>query len=173
MARKGGKYLPLTNYLINSNKAVEELSYEKIETILGNPLPKSAYNNAAMWWSNGSQQAHYWQKTGWVVYKVLEQKIIFIKNNASVNIKLIIDWTLSIKREPNFSIAYVKRGHAFAKINKTQEAIQDLQTALNLGLNNEDTEKVKKKLLELRSSTLQTSAALSRRTSRSNMMRTE
>jgi tetratricopeptide (TPR) repeat protein len=157
MARKGGKYLPLTDYLINSSKILEELSYDEIESILNGDkdalpitLPLAAYIYAQPWWSNGSLQSHYWLEAGWKTYKMVPgEKIVFIRNN--VNAEAIIRWTKVIDCRPNFALAYVKRGNAYAEINQMQEAIRDLEKALSLDLSNNNREQVKKKLRELHS----------------------
>ena len=58
------KYQALTDYLSNSQKAFEQLTYEEIEEILGTRLPNSAYNFNA-WWSNaGHKHAETWSKAG-------------------------------------------------------------------------------------------------------------
>ena len=68
------KYHNLYVYL---NKQMEDrvtLSYEKMESILGFPLPKSAYSYNA-WWANGEnshQHASTWMDAN---YKVEEIKL--------------------------------------------------------------------------------------------------
>lgn len=79
-----GKYLPLKNYLELSINTKEDLSYEKIESILEFKLPNSAYVHTA-WWSNGGHDHSYsWLNVGWKIDKIeLRNKIVFVKNNHS------------------------------------------------------------------------------------------
>jgi hypothetical protein len=77
------KYVPLYNYLRQSNKQAIMLSLKDIERIIGDALPKSAYNYPAFW-SNGEKShshAHYWMDAGYIVSEcnLVEGKIGFQK----------------------------------------------------------------------------------------------
>ena len=67
-----GKYTPLEKYLLNlpKNQGEATLSFERIEQILGERLPQSAYKHRS-WWSNEKDgqhvQAHSWLGAGWKV----------------------------------------------------------------------------------------------------------
>lgn len=62
--RQRNKYQALTDYLLNSQKLIEHLTYGEIEGILGTQLPNSAYNFNA-WWSNtGHKHAKTWTNAG-------------------------------------------------------------------------------------------------------------
>jgi len=74
-------YYPLKNYLKNSQKQKETLTYEEIEKILGFALPKSAYDYR-QWWENGGghTQANSWLNAGWKVDVVdIGEVVTFIK----------------------------------------------------------------------------------------------
>jgi hypothetical protein len=97
-----GKYLPLKNYLENSSKLREEVSYEDIEAILDFTLPNSAYIHEAWWNNGGHSQSDSWLEAGWKVDDVdLRNKIVFTKNNCSKDIILKTSETTEIKeKEP-------------------------------------------------------------------------
>jgi hypothetical protein len=70
------KYQSLENYLNSSPSAINEvtLSFEQIETMIGDTLPASALNYRE-WWANQSDttnrpQAKAWTKAGFVVDEV-------------------------------------------------------------------------------------------------------
>lgn len=72
--RKISKYHDLYVFLDNITGDTVSLSFEKIEYIINDKLPKSAYQYSA-WWANGeNSHAHVsaWQDSG---YKVEEVKI--------------------------------------------------------------------------------------------------
>ena len=63
------KYAALADYLQSQpgGKDVVQLSFEKIEEIIGSPLPASAYEHRA-WWANDSQghtHSQIWLDAGW------------------------------------------------------------------------------------------------------------
>jgi hypothetical protein len=60
----GGKYHALSDYLMKSQNNVEQLTFKKIEEILGISLPNSAYNYKAWWNNTGHQHAETWTKAG-------------------------------------------------------------------------------------------------------------
>ncbi|NUM47273.1 MAG: helix-turn-helix transcriptional regulator [Anaerolineales bacterium] len=79
----GSKYHPL--YLVLSTSGQEEisLSLKEIETLLGHPLPLSAYQNKG-WWSNRAtqvSQASAWMDAGYHVTHIdlNHQRITFRK----------------------------------------------------------------------------------------------
>jgi hypothetical protein len=67
------KYTPLKEYLQNSNKTAEVLTFQELEKILGFPLPPSASEHRA-WWANGKakplSQQMAWSDAGWLVESV-------------------------------------------------------------------------------------------------------
>lgn len=66
------KYLPLQNYLSKKTGFSLRMTFEEIESVLGDSLPKSAYKYPA-WWANG-EKAHKhslaWVDAGWKVETV-------------------------------------------------------------------------------------------------------
>lgn len=69
-----GKYTPLENYLRDLPETQKEVSltFERVEKIINDKLPASAYEYQA-WWSNhrGSHvEADAWLNTGWLVDEV-------------------------------------------------------------------------------------------------------
>ena len=82
--KPASKYAPLTNYLVNLGKytSYASLSFSKIEGLIGDSLPESAYQKAE-WWKNTDStiQGHAWMLAGWQVKEVkLEGKrVIFVK----------------------------------------------------------------------------------------------
>lgn len=74
------KYDTLEQYLKNSQKHIEILSYDEIEKILGLKLPPSAYNHRPWWANGGHSQANSWINAGWQVSSVsLGKSIAFRK----------------------------------------------------------------------------------------------
>lgn len=66
------KYDPLKGYLLSlsNNQSEITLSFEKLEKIIGEKMPPSAYMHRA-WWSNEKDgvhvSAHAWMGAGWKV----------------------------------------------------------------------------------------------------------
>lgn len=56
-------YEPLRSYLMGLEAQKKTLSFKQIEAILGQPLPRSAYNYQA-WWANEIEPAQP-QKLAW------------------------------------------------------------------------------------------------------------
>jgi len=73
--QKHTKYSPLQRYLEGEiSRAEVELTFSKIEEILGSVLPTSAFNYRE-WWSNQKDisrrpQSYAWQKAGFDVHDV-------------------------------------------------------------------------------------------------------
>ena len=63
---KAGKYISLTKWLSECNKANVSLTFSEIESIIGSELPASAYRYAE-WWSNHPthSQANAWMQAGY------------------------------------------------------------------------------------------------------------
>ncbi|NQU77187.1 GIY-YIG nuclease family protein [Candidatus Falkowbacteria bacterium] len=79
------KYYELGEYLRNSNKQIEVLSYNEIEKILGSELPASARKHRP-WWGNdhnlNRSQEKSWLNAGWEVAAVsMGHDVTFRKNN--------------------------------------------------------------------------------------------
>ncbi|AFZ66009.1 DUF7662 domain-containing protein [Deinococcus peraridilitoris] len=73
------KYLPLSEYLSDSDDSVLTLSFADIENLLGFTLPASAKKHRA-WWSNsstGHSQAAAWLNPGWKVAGVTRTTVTF------------------------------------------------------------------------------------------------
>jgi len=85
------KYAYLREYLIKRAKygGYARLSFKKIEEIMGDRLPPSAFNNP-QWWSNIRSQSHSdaWLSAGWRVEKVeLDNKVVIFKRVSSTQVK--------------------------------------------------------------------------------------
>ena len=83
------KYALLKNYLLTSGKPYVTLTFERVEEIIGDSLPHSAYVHRA-WWSNN--EAHTSARNGWLAagYRVrhvdLERRTVtFVKEGAGTN----------------------------------------------------------------------------------------
>lgn len=85
------KYQRLQDYLEQANQAEVSLTFEAIETLIAERLPKSARQNQA-WWSNrskGAVQAKAWMGAGFIVETVdLEAgTVLFRKPSAAYQLK--------------------------------------------------------------------------------------
>lgn len=78
------KYAPLTNYLVNLAKYTNyaSLTFSKIEGLIGDSLPESAYKKVE-WWKNTDNtiQGHAWMLARWQVkeVKLEERRVIFTR----------------------------------------------------------------------------------------------
>jgi len=74
------KYYPICEFLKNSREMEIELSYDKLEDILGFKLPKSS--KIRSWWANspedGHAQAHAWVDAGFNAFP-RQNSVIFKK----------------------------------------------------------------------------------------------
>ncbi|MEM1550682.1 MAG: hypothetical protein QXL85_01315 [Candidatus Bathyarchaeia archaeon] len=81
------KYMRLSNFLAKRAKALNEItiSFQKIEEIIGDKLPESAYARGS-WWSNvrGRIPSEAWLTVGWAVKEVdlKGRKVTFVKENS-------------------------------------------------------------------------------------------
>ena len=82
-----GKYTRIQKYLEGKPSSINDvsLSFDQIEQIIGDHLPKSAFTHRA-WWENentGSHvQAHAWMDAGWNVESVnLSEKLVRLIRN--------------------------------------------------------------------------------------------
>lgn len=77
-------YKPIKDFLLSHNQSEIELSFEKIETILGFELPVSAKKNLVWWnWSpesNTHPHAKNWNTIGWTAKKKRDS-VLFSNNN--------------------------------------------------------------------------------------------
>jgi hypothetical protein len=81
-----GKYDPITKYLHSLPASQEQvtLSFERVEHILNDPLPQSAYEHRS-WWGNQKQGTHVeaiaWMDAGWLVDTVnlKEMWVLFVR----------------------------------------------------------------------------------------------
>jgi hypothetical protein len=77
------KYQKLAEYLRNSPKNIENLTYSDIERITGTKLPFSAYHYRE-WWSNTSHShAKNWTRLNWIVDSVNLGKIVTFKRKSN------------------------------------------------------------------------------------------
>lgn len=76
------KYAPIEQRLAATEDDSVFLSFSEMETLLGFPLPSSAYNHRA-WWSNGKKGgSKFWLRVGWLVDAVaLGQSVTFRRSN--------------------------------------------------------------------------------------------
>jgi hypothetical protein len=79
--RDVNKYEKLGKYLANSNKRLEELTYDAMEKIVGVKFPYSAYHYRTWWANSGQSHSKTWSTVGWKVSSVkLGESVIFEKN---------------------------------------------------------------------------------------------
>lgn len=68
-----GKYAALYRYLQDQPGDEVSLSFQQVESIIGDTLPASAHNHRA-WWANTSGRSHVeareWLAAGWKVKEV-------------------------------------------------------------------------------------------------------
>lgn len=79
------KYYPLKKYLEINGAAEIDLEFSEIESILGFPLPESAFKYSA-WWSNGGHSYSLcWGEAGYKTASLLlqERRVRFIRVNAN------------------------------------------------------------------------------------------
>ena len=66
--KPGTKYFPLYEYLRSlSQDEPIELSFDQIEVIIGNSLPRSARISRAWWANSATPQGQAWLEAGWLV----------------------------------------------------------------------------------------------------------
>jgi len=91
-APPGDKYSPLARYLVNLSAYTDHtvLSFSRIEGILGDSLPESAFKNKE-WWANtdNTLQGHSWLSANWKVEEVnLENRwVSFQRVKPSENVR--------------------------------------------------------------------------------------
>ena len=81
-----GKYMPLEKYLSDLPKSTREitLTFERIEKILADKLPSSAYEDQR-WWEHETEGNHInkrsWANTGWKVgsLDVIKKWVKFVR----------------------------------------------------------------------------------------------
>ena len=91
----GSKYQPLHDYLSRSGRSPITLTFAELETLLGTPLPASAYTNRA-WWSNrskGALQAIAWMQAGYTVKTIdlAAAQVTFQKPPAVYKVQTVDD----------------------------------------------------------------------------------
>jgi hypothetical protein len=79
------KYQKLEEYLRNSSKQIENLTYEDIERIIGTKLPSSACKYRAWWSNSGQPHAKTWSNVNWKVSSVDIGKSVTFKNIINKN----------------------------------------------------------------------------------------
>ena len=68
--RTRNSYGKLEDYLRDSQKQIENLTYNQIEKILGTKLPQSAYLYRAWWANSGHSHSRAWSDANWKVLAV-------------------------------------------------------------------------------------------------------
>jgi hypothetical protein len=68
------KYAPLEIHLRNSGEPVVSMTFQEVESVVGTPLPRSAFTYRA-WWGNqmdvtNRPQARAWIRAGYLVEDV-------------------------------------------------------------------------------------------------------
>ena len=79
---KGDKYIALTAYLEKCGQDVVKMSFNDIERVLGDKLPKSAYVHTAFWANTESHSfAFGWRNAGYLSrnLNLEKQTIEFVK----------------------------------------------------------------------------------------------
>lgn len=90
--KPGSKYYPLFEHLQKCDQEETALTFKKIEAVIGNSLPTSAFNQKN-WWSNRDSakalQAKAWVSAGYHVKTVdlAQQTVSFCKFQAEYNIQ--------------------------------------------------------------------------------------
>ena len=74
-----GKYTPIGDYLEDVDEETVELSFEKIEEILGEPLPDSAKKYQAWWSGEDHSQTGAWISIGYTAKPDLENKKVMFR----------------------------------------------------------------------------------------------
>ena len=77
-----GKYKPLEQFLASADKREIRLRFSEIESIIGIPLPQSAYKYRPWWGNDGYHtQAFAWLNAGFKVEQVdlANQRVLFCK----------------------------------------------------------------------------------------------
>lgn len=84
------KYQPIYDYLLKYNRNSLDITFSKLEKILGFRLPQSAYQYNA-WWSNNSSHsnARAWVAAGWQTEQInlTGQRVRFVKIGGPLKIK--------------------------------------------------------------------------------------
>ena len=81
-----GKYTPLEEFLASADKREIRLTFSSIESIIGTPLPPSAYNYRPWWGNDGYHtQASAWINAGFKVDQVdlARQTVLFCKEGVT------------------------------------------------------------------------------------------
>lgn len=76
-----GKYNPLTKYLENEAAAVEIMTFNQIEKLLGFALPRSADHHQAWWANQPKGQSLAWLRAGYrsSAVSVDKQQLTFVR----------------------------------------------------------------------------------------------
>jgi hypothetical protein len=80
-----GKYIGLYNFLVSSKNEREVMNYQKIEKLIDDKLPNSAYKHSA-WWSYSKTHTSTlaWLNAGWIIEKLdLGKQVIFKKGKLN------------------------------------------------------------------------------------------
>lgn len=108
---KGDKYIALTKYLKNCDLDIVKMSFREIETVLGMPLPESAYKHPALWSNSESHSVAFgWMDAGYVSQNVSipNQTVEFIKkgniNNNRVSAHKTVKKKMVIHKIPSLSV---------------------------------------------------------------------
>lgn len=81
------KYEPLGKFLARSKRARVEVSFDKIEELIGGELPPSAHRHRAFWSNNPTGHAHAraWIEAGYEsdIVDIEGQRIVFQRSEAA------------------------------------------------------------------------------------------
>ena len=148
MISRSSKYYPLYRYLKQQPAGgILKLSFEKIEKIVGEPLPASAHATRAWWANSQTTQGRAWQEAGWLVdYPDFENKeVIFRPEHITYRVT-------PIRRAEGWSGEQVKALRAYAGWSQ-QELADKLavrqQTISDWEVGNHAARRSTSKLLEL------------------------
>lgn len=80
------KYIPLSNYFKECNKNEFILTYEEIETIIGQALPNAAYLSSSWWKKTKPPALHYfaWTNFGYSVKDVVLGESVLFQANKEI-----------------------------------------------------------------------------------------
>ncbi len=136
--KQGTKYYPLYQYLVEREKESSiELSFDEVETILGESLPASARRSRS-WWANARStnrvQAAAWMEAGYRVTTVdlAEERVVFglpepfYRPTADPR---QMEWTAEMIRALRMHMGLSQQELA-SRLNMRQQTISEWETGL-------------------------------------------
>ncbi len=143
------KYHSLFKYLQEQPDSEEliELSFAEIETILGKPLPATAFSTRAWWANSPTSQGQAWQEAGWLVDDVEFEKRMVVFRPARISHRLT-----PIRKSQGWTGEQIKALRQFAGLSQ-QELADRLavrqQTVSDWELGNHTARRSMSKLLQM------------------------